>query len=473
MHKLYALEEGVMDDAWTPQIERSDGPIYQRIADAIAMDIASGRLNRGDLLPPQRALAARLGVDFTTITRAYKEARRRGLIEARVGRGTFVRLQRNTAPTPSVDALIDMTVNSPPSIAEADSELRIWDALSQCAIAADANTFMRYRPPAGTPRHREAGVNWLARRLRDASTERLLVCPGTQGALLAVMMLLTEKDDVICVEALTYPGLILLARHLRVRLVPVKMDEHGAMPESLASVCERHRPKAFYCMPTLHNPTTISMPLQRRRDIANVLRKYQLPLIEDDNYWPLVPDSDTITPLSALVPDLAFYLSGLSKSLTPALRIAYMVTPDRLTAERAAVVLRATASMASPLNAELASRWIEDGTASVVLATIRRETAARQLLTQRVLSAFVPNGNTCAFHLWLRLPVLWTRAAFAEQLRLGGISVALSDAFSVGTAPEAVRLSLGGPDTRTDLVHCLDRIGMLLASGSQVSSVII
>jgi DNA-binding transcriptional MocR family regulator len=463
-----------MDNVWTPEIERCDKPIYQCIADAIAADIASGKLNRGDLLPPQRALAALLGVDFTTITRAYKEARRRGLIEARVGQGTFVRFQRNTAPTPSADALIDMTVNSPPNIAEADSELRVWDGLSQSAIAPDPKAFMRYRPPAGTPRHREVGVNWLARRLRDASTDRLLVCPGTQGALLVVMMLLAEKNDVICVEALTYPGLILLARHLRIRLVPVDMDEHGAMPESLANVCERHHPKAFYCMPTLHNPTTISMPLQRRRDIANVLRKYQLPLIEDDNYWPLIPNNgDAVAPLSALVPDLAYYLSGLSKSLTPALRIAYMVTPDRLTAERAAVILRATASMASPLNAELAARWVEDGTASAVLAAIRHETAERQWLAQRALSAFIPNADTCAFHLWLPLPGAWTRAAFAEQLRLRGISVALSDAFSVGTAPEAVRLSLGGPDTRTDLVHCLDRIVMLLTAGSSVSSVIV
>jgi DNA-binding transcriptional MocR family regulator len=246
------------------------------------------------------------------------------------------------------------------------------------------------------------------------------------------------------------------------------------VPESLASVCEQHRPKAFYCMPTLHNPTTISMPLQRRREIAKVLRKYQLPLIEDDNYWPLIPDNaDTVPPLSALVPDLAYYLSGLSKSLTPALRIAYMVTPDRLTAERAAVILRATASMASPLNAELAARWAEDGTASAVLAAIRRETAERQSLAQRALSAFMPNADTCAFHLWLRLPGVWTRAAFAEQLRLHGISVALSDAFSVGTAPEAVRLSLGGPDTRADLAHCLDRIVMLLTAGSPVSSVIV
>ncbi|WP_260854458.1 PLP-dependent aminotransferase family protein [Paraburkholderia sp. BCC1884] len=463
-----------MNTVWTPRVEKCDKPIYQCIADALAADIASGKLNRGDLLPPQRTLARLLGVDFTTVTRAYKEARQRGLIEARVGQGTFVRFQRNTAPTPSVDALINMMVNSPPSLVEADSDGHVRNRLTQSKVPFDADTFMRYQPPAGTSRHRDAGAVWLAQRIKDVAADRLLVCPGTQGALLVVMTLLAGKDDVICVEALTYPGFILLARHLGIRLIPVEMDEHGATPQSLANVCEQHRPKAFYCMPTLHNPTALSMPLKRRQAIASVLRKFQIPLIEDDNYWPLFPDAvDAPAPLSTLVPELAFYLTGLSKSLTPAMRIAYMVTPDRLAAERAAVVLRATASMASPLNAELATRWIEDGTATAILTTIRREVAERQSLTQHALSGLLQATDTCAFHVWLRLPAQWTRAAFAEQLRASGISVALSDAFSVGPVPEAVRLSLGGPETRLDLAHCLERIAMLLKTGSSASSVIV
>ena len=463
-----------MSRVWTPRIEPSNKPIYQCIADALAADIASGKLNRGDKLPPQRTLAALLGVDFTTVTRAYKEASRRGLIEAHIGQGTFVRFQRNTTPTPSTDALIDMMVNSPPSIQEADPEQRIWEKLNRSTLALGADEFMRYRPPAGTPLHREAGGRWLAQRIRNASTEHLLVCPGTQSALLIVMLLLARKDDIMCVEALTYPGFILLAQQLGIRLVPVEMDEHGATPESLALVCQQHRPKAFYCMPTLHSPTTISMPMKRRHAIANVLRKYQVPMIEDDNYWPLLPNvTEAAPPLYELAPELTYYLSGLSKSLTPAMRIAYMITPDRLAAERAAVILRATASMASPLNAELATRWIQDGTATAVLEAIRCETRERQSLAQRGLSGFTLNSNACAFHLWLRLPGLWTRVAFAEQLRLSGISVALSDAFSVGTAPEAVRLSLGGPNTRADLARCVDRIVMLLTAGSPVSSVIV
>src|SRR6201993_2689628 len=75
---------------WLPTISEWSGPLYLRIVDTLAADIASGRLVRGQKLPTHRSLAAALAVDLTTVTRAYGEARRRGLIEAQVGRGTFV-----------------------------------------------------------------------------------------------------------------------------------------------------------------------------------------------------------------------------------------------------------------------------------------------------------------------------------------------------------------------------------------------
>ena len=75
---------------WVPTIADRTGPLYLQIVDALASDISRGQLVRGQVLPTHRALAKSLGVDLTTVTRAYAEARRRGLTEARVGRGTFV-----------------------------------------------------------------------------------------------------------------------------------------------------------------------------------------------------------------------------------------------------------------------------------------------------------------------------------------------------------------------------------------------
>src|SRR5919202_5275953 len=102
---------------WTPRLSRRGGPTYRAIADALEADVRAGRLTPGDPLPTQRDLAEQLGVNFTTVTRAYAEARRRGLITATVGRGTFVaapdtRRLASGARRPTEDH--DLSVNAPP-----------------------------------------------------------------------------------------------------------------------------------------------------------------------------------------------------------------------------------------------------------------------------------------------------------------------------------------------------------------------
>src|ERR671921_479440 len=103
--------------AWAPRALAADRPIYAALADAIADDVAGGRLRPGTRLPAQRALAARLGVDFTTVSRGYAEAARRGLVSGQVGRGTFVRAparEAGIAPRLAPGGVIDLTLNLPP-----------------------------------------------------------------------------------------------------------------------------------------------------------------------------------------------------------------------------------------------------------------------------------------------------------------------------------------------------------------------
>jgi DNA-binding transcriptional MocR family regulator len=260
-----------------------------------------------------------------------------------------------------------------------------------------------------------------------------------------------------------------LAKELGIRLVPVKMDEHGAMPDSLDIVCRNEKPKAFYCTPILHNPTTVSMPMERRVALLEVARRHNLPIIEDDNYWPLftargnkAENLSKFPSLASLAPELVYYIGGLAKCVSPALRIAYMVVPDRKTADRADVMIRATASMAAPLSAALASYWIESGTADAMLDAICAESDARQAIASRLLGPDLTNAQNQGFHLWLRLPPHWTLSAFTTQLRIAGISIAGSEAFSVSDAPQGVRLCLGAPDSRADLERCLERIADIL-----------
>jgi DNA-binding transcriptional MocR family regulator len=465
---------------WTPKLDNADGPAYLAIANALAQSIRNGDLIAGDRLPPQRVLAAALGLDFTTVSRGYAEAQRRGLTEARVGQGTYVKPQPTSSTGRASYPAVDMMINHPPRFSDPALETRLWEDIPAALSSRGMEMLMRYQHPAGALHDRTIGTNWLSPRIPDLARERVLVCPGTQSALLVVSMMLARAGDAVCVEALCYPGFLLLAKELGLRLLPVEMDEHGAKPESLDAICRVERPKAFYCTPILHNPTAVTMPLERRVALVEVARRHGLPVIEDDNYWPLfasreygVESEAKLPTLASLAPERVFYISGLAKCVSPALRIAYLAVPDFTAAERAAVVIRATTSMASPLNAAVASHWVESGIAQSVLEAIRVESHARQLIAQRYLDRELGAPLRQGFHLWLSLPKPWTRGAFAHQLRLGGISVAESDAFAVSDPPEAVRICLGGPETRADLERCLKQITDVLHHHSPSASLVI
>ena len=453
--------------AWMPRIARDAGPLYLAIADAIAADVATGRLKPGQRLPPQRPLADALGIDFTTVTRAYAEAGRRGLVEGRVGQGTYVRL-RQKSPSPDAVRAIDVSMNLPPRFQDAALEARMSSGIA--AVAGEGvDLFLTYQDPAGTQSDRIAGGQWLATRLPDVTAERIAICPGTQGALTASLALLAKRGDTVCVEALAYPGFLALAAHRGITVAPAAMDGDGILPDSFEAACKAHRPKALYLTPTFHNPTTATLPLARRRDLAEIARRHGVTIIEDDAYGAL--PRAPVPPLAALAPDCVHYIGGLSKCLSPALRLAYLVLPDGRTRDRASDAIRAFAGMASPFSAAIVTRWMEDGTAAAILAAIRAETVARQAIAAKLLPEAATDPE--CFHAWLKLPRGWRAGALAARARLDGVGLVTADVFAVGEAPEAVRIGLGAPRTRQDLTRGLETLADLLKRPPAASAAIV
>ncbi len=447
--------------SWVPsRPEEAGGPIYLAIADAMAADIAAGRLRPGQRLPPHRALAEALGIDLTTVTRAYNEARRRGLIDAAAGRhGTFVRTGSDQPPARRPEmrpaAAVDTSMNLPPAPEDAALRERLSEGLAALERRPDFPSLLTYRPSAGDDEDRAAGAAWLQSRQLDATPDRVLVCPGAQSALLIALTSFVQPGDLVLTEPLTYPGFRALAAHLGVRLEGVAIDSEGLLPGALEEACRRGKPKALYCVPTIHNPTTATMSPQRREAIAEIVRRHGLLVIEDDAYGFL--PSPAPKPLAAYVPELAFHVSTLAKCLTPGLRVAYLLAPELSHAVRLAAGLRATVLMAPPLMVSLASRWIEDGTARRILAAVRKESAARQSIAREVLPEGAWAAHPQGHHLWLSLPPAWTRADFTAHARQHGLAVVPSDAFAVDPAgaPNAVRIALGAAPDRGRLRKAL------------------
>ncbi|AKH99652.1 transcriptional regulator with HTH domain and aminotransferase domain [Hoeflea sp. IMCC20628] len=456
---------------WIPAIRKADGPVYLAIADALSADIRSGKLAAGARLPPQRALADALKIDFTTVSRAYAEASKRGLVEGKVGQGTYVRTSRPSLIRPVPSGLVDMSMNLPPRFDEPGLMARMWGGISGLQSTGGFDLLMRYQEAGGARRDREAGALWLSSRLEGLRPERILVCPGAQGALVAVVGVLAAPGDTICVESLTYPGVRSVASHLRVKLATVSIDDDGIIPESFEKVCVDSKPKALYCNPTIHNPTTATLSLARRHALVEIARRHQVPIIEDDAYGAL--PLDPLPPLAAIAPELVYHIAGLAKCIAPALRIAYLVVPDGHATARLSGAIRATASMASPLTAAIASRWIEDGTAEAVVAAIRQETAARQIIAAGILPSEAISADPEGFHIWLRIASPWTRGEFSSRLQLHGISVVASDAFALSSPPEAVRLGLGAPETRDQLAQSLRVVADLLDQSPSASTMVV
>ena len=455
---------------WTPQPSRLGRPRYLAIADAIAEDIRSGKLAPADRLPPQRKLARQLDIDFTTVARGYVEAQRRGLIESRIGQGTFVRAsaKRRHAPMARHPEIVDLSMNLPPEPDDAELLDRMQDGLE--ALGRDLVYLMRYQGFGGVAADKDAALHWLHHRALAPHPDRLFIAPGAHPALLGIFGIIAKAGDVVVSESLTYPGARSIAAQLGLRHVGIAMDDEGIEPDGLADVCRQHAPRALYLNPTLLNPTTHTISERRRHDIIAVARRFGVVIIEDDPYGFLPIGGPA--PFAALAPDITWHVAGLAKCLGAGLRIAYVVAPDVRSGWLFASAVRTATVMASPVTIALATRWIADGTADALLAAVRKESVERQ----RLVTAILPRGSYRAdpvgFHLWLSLPVSWTRSAFVGHTRSTGVSVVASDAFATeGTKPpEAVRVCLGGPADRAAVRGALEFMAHALAESPTLAS---
>jgi DNA-binding transcriptional MocR family regulator len=440
--------------AWKPELRVQSGAVYLAIVDAIAEDIQSGRLSTADRLPPQRELARALDVNYATVSRAYGEAQRRGLIYARVGRGSFVCKPRPAAQA-KARGLVDMTMNLPPEPEDAAIAARLARGVEH--VTTDLREHLRYQEFGGSERAKETLSQWLRRTVHvPASPDRLLVCPGAQSALLATLNALAKPGDVVLCEQLTYPGVRALCAQLGIRLIGLPMDDEGVSSEAFEAACAEYHPKLLYLNPTLQNPTTCTISAARRRELVRVARTHGIAILEDDAYGmlPTRPHEAFAT----LAPELTYYVTGFAKCLGAGLRVGMLLAPDARRAARLSTILRATTVMASPLSVALVTRWVDDGSAEAVLLAIRAESIARQKLVTRLLPRELVRTDPEAFHVWLTLPPHWQRSAFASHMRAQGVPVVVSDGFAVGEPSEAVRLCLGGSADRSDVKQALELI---------------
>lgn len=423
------------------------GAKYKRLAEAMELRILDGSIEGGAKLPPHRSLADRLGVTIGTVSRAYAELERMGLVVARVGDGTFVR-QRDLERKRDIGfsnfveerpEQFDMSRNM--HIPGAETSLLAQSLLELARNPQTLAEMTLYTPDAGLPRYRQAGARWLAHGDFRPQAEQVLCVNGGQHGLLCTLMALLRAGDTLVTEQLTYPGLISAARMLGIKLLGAAMDEEGLIPAALDELCRQHRISALYCTPTLQNPTTGVLSVARREALVAVCREHNLLIIEDEAHAVLVEDRPP--PLSFYAPERSVLIGSLSKAVAAGLRVGYLHAPVPLIS-RIAAALRGSCWMATPLAMELASGWIESGVAEKLLRQQITEIGRRKQLVEGLLEGLSYRTHPQCPHFWIEVPEPWRASDVEAELKLKNYLVATAEAFAVGRAavPQFVRASV-------------------------------
>lgn len=446
----------------------SRAPIYQQVAGQIREQICTGRLPAGARLPTIRHLAQQLGVTRLTVQTAYAELQSSGLLEATVGRGTFVSAE--AARSHAAPAFAGATAGVTPaavmgdilqighgrekhSLASASPDPQLFPADEFWACLADqrrhATVVASYGPAQGDVQLRVALSETLRDRGLQVTPADILVTSGvTQGLALAAAAL-AQPGDVVLVEQPTYLGLLHQLRMAGLQPISVPVDAEGIRLDVLDKVAAQTRARFLYTIPSFQNPTGSCLSLERRRDLLALARTHGFLILEDDIYAALAYDAPAPPALAALDEHgLVIYLTSFSKVLMPGLRLGCLVAPPFL--RERLLSLRLAADLVSPsLLQQTLADFLQSGglrrhlRRALPVYRQRRDAlvAGLQAYAPPPLQWTHPAGGFCT---WLTLP---RHRGLAEIVRLmldQGWEIAPGDVFLAQPGSEQhVRLCFG------------------------------
>lgn len=450
---------------WLPDLDAAAAPLYQALVDRLAADIAAGTLAPGERLPPQRLLADALKVTVGTITRAYREAERRGLVEAKVGSGTRVRTLAADAPSfhhlsQATDGSVDLSLSVPiPHPMRAQQLAAVMERLAHRPGAIDAA--LAYHPEQGSQASRQRLADWLTEQGLPMAADELILTSGGQHADYLALQALVQPGEAVASAAMTYPGMIAAARQLGLKHLAVPMDDEGILPQALERLCLQQKIRLLYLMPEHNNPTCAQMGQARREAIVEVARRHDLLLLEDGVQF--VTAERRGVPLYQMAPERSLYIFSVSKLLAGGLRMGAIHAPANLMS-RLAAALRAQYWAMPELMASAAVEWLTSPEAKTLIDWQWQEVAERQRLLAERLKGHEIGAHPCSFYAWLTLPEPWRAVDFVARAAERGVTVIGADPFCVGSqpAPQAVRICVTPPAERAQLDEGLTRLAALL-----------
>ena len=429
---------------WKPNPALLARPAYLSLAEQFARAIETGEVPVGARLTPHRKLADDLGLSVQTVSRAYDELIRRGLVSGEIGRGSFVLGPGAEARQPYLPErpgeVIDLSILKP--VVEQMHLDRLKQGFRWLGESLSASAALSFRPNTVMPRHRAIAADWLARAGVPAEPSGISITNGATPAITAALMSVVPAGSGVAAEALTHHTLMPLCGYLGLHLEGIAMDDAGMLPDALDDIARKGLIRAVYLQPNVINPLGVLMPADRRAELVAVAQRHDLAIIENDILNVMIENRPPA--FAALAPERTLHICGFTKISVPGLRLAYLSAPARYATAVANRHLVAN-WMATPPMVELLSHWVSDGTILALAEWQRNAMADRHAIAAQTLGMALPNSHPHSLHLWLRLPDGWIEDDFVMQARQLGVAIAAGSAFrsTEKGRRESVRISLG------------------------------
>lgn len=457
---------------------KADTPVYLQITNQIREQILSGVLQEGFLLPPERQLAVMLGVNRSTVVKAYQEMKADGLVGSRVGQGTAVLAQLFGKPAPAggqvnpipwyqffnetVTADTDHIISDLMartgggdivSFAGGIPSPRLYpmkalEAIQQDLFRTAGGTMFLHSPVEGHYPLRESVSQLLRARQITVSPKEVVILSGSQQGLDFAARVFIRPGDTVVVEEPSFFGAIQIFRTAGARVIGVPVDKDGLRTDMLEAVLTRHNPKFIYTLPTFQNPSGVTMSLERRCRLLDLAYEHQVPIIEDDPYGELRYEGIPVPPLKALDRyGHVLYLGTFSKVLFLGLRVGWIAAPLQVLAKFAHLKQLTDLHVNTP-GQMLLDRFIRDGCYEAHLTFVRREYAARRdamlvALDRHKAPGVGWNRPEGGAYIWCRLPENIARPRLvASAARRGVVFLPGEACYPGGTQGEThIRLS--------------------------------
>ncbi len=473
-----------------PHLERdSIVPLYRQIYESLRESILAGTLPESTRLPPERTLADRLGINRSTVVHAYRELVADGLIEQKVGSGSRVVPQLRSGQ-PERSAAVPWWVTLPPwrvgefptilgELAAKQEPGRISFvqgvapdepsplgelAKSFARVARDPRFILSYGDSEGYEPLREAIAQRMALRGARTQAKDVVVLTGSTQGIMVVAQSLAEPGDEIIVETPSYPGALQIFQICGLRAIAVPVDEDGLRVDHVEAILRTRRPRFIYTMPSLHNPTNVTMNADRRERLVTLARRAGIPIVEDDPYGELAQHGHP--PLVGLAPDYVVYLSTFSKTIAPSLRVGWLAAPrtisDRLLLRKQALDMATSLYVQAAIADYLATGYDPH------VAQLRDELRTRREMADAAIAEYWPASMRTSkagggFYLWVTTPrEIRSRPLLDQSERLGASFLFGEPFFASSGGDHHFRLALTSA-TRKEIPEGIKRIGKAIA----------